>query len=404
MGDHVITLNAGSSSIKFALFANGAEWPRMVATGQIEGLGVSPEFEVRRATDKEKIKRSFTGADAPKNHGDAVKIIIGWLHDTFPAVNVAAIGHRVVHGGPNYSEPILIDDQVAKALEKLNPLAPLHQPHNLAGIAAAGKAFPGVPQIACFDTAFHRTQPFVGDTYGLPPQFYEEGVRRYGFHGLSYEFIARRLGDIAPLDSEALRRVIVCHLGNGASMCAIRDGKAVASTLGFSPLEGLPMGTRCGQMDPGVLLYLMQQKQMSAAQISDLLYKQSGLKGMSGVSSDMRELETSKDPKAKQAVEYFVYRIRREIGSLMAALDGLDAIVFTGGIGSNSSHVREGALEGMRWAGIWLDHVANNKRHEIISAPNSPVRVYVMQTDEEAMIAQHTIRTARLGGAKSAAA
>jgi acetate kinase len=397
MGDHVITLNAGSSSIKFALYSNGGVWPQMIATGQIEGLGVSPQFEVRRATDKEKIKRSFTGADAPNNHTDAVKIIIDWLHDTYPGVKIGAIGHRVVHGGPKYSEPIVIDEEVLHDLEGYTPLAPLHQPHNIAGIVAAGQSFPGVAQIACFDTAFHRTQPFVGDTYGIPPHFYEEGVRRYGFHGLSYEFIIRKLADFAPLDSEAMRRVIVCHLGSGASMCAVLDGKGIASTLGFSPLEGLLMGTRCGQIDPGVLLYLMQQKKMNAEQISDLLYKQSGLKGMSGISNDMRDLEQSSDPKAKQAIEYFVYRIRREFGSLMAALGGLDAVVFTAGIGYNSPTVREAVCEGMRWAGIWFDHAANRKRGtEVISATNSPVRVYVLDTDEEAMIAQHTIRTAKL--------
>jgi acetate kinase len=399
MGDHVITLNAGSSSIKFALYSNGGEWPQMIAIGQVEGLGVSPEFEVRRATDKEKIKRSFTGADGPKNHADAVRIIIEWLHDTYPQVKIGAIGHRVVHGGAKYSEPIIIDDNVLGDLKAYVPLAPLHEPHNIAGIVAAGEAFPGVPQVACFDTAFHRTQPFVGDTYGLPPQYYEEGVRRYGFHGLSYEYIVHKLAESAPLDSDAMRRVIVCHLGSGASICAILEGKGISSTLGFSPLEGLLMGTRCGQIDPGVLLYLMQQKQMNAEQISDLLYKKSGLKGMSGVSNDMRELAASPDPKAKQAIDYFVYRVKREIGSLMAALGGLDTLVFTAGIGSNSPPIREAVCEGMRWAGIWFDHAANKKRQEIISAPNSPVRVYVLQTDEEAMIAQHTIRTAKLGKA-----
>lgn len=399
MSDHIITLNAGSSSIKFALFAlDGGEWPRMVAIGQIEGLGVSPEFEAK--VDGKKSKRALSGAEMPKNHDDALRIIIGWLGETFPDAKIAAIGHRVVHGGPLYSAPMLIDDASYKVLETFSPLAPLHQPHNLAGIAAAGRAFPGIPQVGCFDTAFHRTQPFVNDTYGLPPEHYQEGVRRYGFHGLSYEYITARLKE---RDPAALRRLVVLHLGNGASMCAIRDGKGQASTMGFSPLDGLLMGTRCGQIDPGVLLYLMQQKGMNAAQISDLLNKKSGLKGMSGVSSDMRDLEASEAPSAKQALEYFVNRIRRELGSLMAVTGGADAVVFTGGIGSNSKFVRGEVLTGMEWAGIAFDPAANQAGAEIISTPGSAVKVYVMQTDEEAMIARHTIRVAKLAKAPALA-
>jgi acetate kinase len=403
MADHVLTLNAGSSSIKFALFANGGEWPQMLALGQIESLGLTPEFEVRRAGDKDKIKKTFNGADAPKNHADGIKIILGWLNDAFPGVRVRAVGHRVVHGGNKYSHPTIVDDAVLRDLESFTPLAPIHEPHNVVGIAAATKAFPGVPQIACFDTAFHRSQPFVADTYGLPPQFYDEGVRRYGFHGLSYEFITRRLADIAGPASDITNRVIICHLGSGASLAGVKRGKGISCTLGFSPLEGLPMGTRCGQIDPGVLLYLMQQKQMTATQISDLLYKKSGLKGMSGVSNDMRELQASSDPRARQAIDYFVYRIQREIGSLMAALGGLDTLVFTAGIGSNSPDVRVQVCEGLGWAGVDLDRAANAKRGtEVISTAKSRVRVYCLQTDEEAMIAQHTIRTAGLGAAVAA--
>ncbi|RAI41881.1 acetate/propionate family kinase [Rhodoplanes roseus] len=400
MSDHIITLNAGSSSIKFALFAtDGGEWPRQIAIGQIEGIGVSPEFEAKVAAGG-KTKRALTGAETPKSHDDALKIIIGWLSETFPDAKIAAIGHRVVHGGPIYSAPMLIDDASYKVLAGFSALAPLHQPHNLAGIAAAGRAFPGIPQVGCFDTAFHRTQPFVNDTYGLPPEHYEEGVRRYGFHGLSYEYITSRLQE---RDPAALRRLVVLHLGNGASMCAIKDAKGQASTMGFSPLDGLLMGTRCGQIDPGVLLYLMQQKAMSAAAISDLLNKKSGLKGMSGVSSDMRDLEASAAPSAKQALEYFVNRIRRELGSLMAVTGGADALVFTGGIGSNSTFVREHVLAGMEWAGIVFDSAANQARAEVISAPGSAVKVYVMQTDEEAMIARHTIRVAKLAEAPALA-
>ncbi|MFD2180589.1 acetate/propionate family kinase [Rhodoplanes azumiensis] len=400
MSDHIITLNAGSSSIKFALFVlDGGEWPRMVAIGQVEGIGVTPEFEAK--VDGQKTKRTLTGAETPKNHDDALKIIIGWLGERFPDAKIAAIGHRVVHGGPVYSAPMLIDDAAFAVLKTFAPLAPLHQPHNLAGIAAAGRAFPGIPQVGCFDTAFHRTQPFVNDTYGLPPAYYEEGVRRYGFHGLSYEYITSRLMD---RDPDALRRLVVLHLGNGASMCAIKDGKGVGSTMGFSPLDGLLMGTRCGQIDPGVLLYLMQQKEMTAAEISDLLNKKSGLKGMSGVSSDMRDLEASDAPAAKQALAYFVNRIRRELGSLMAITGGADAIVFTGGIGANSKFVRGAVLDGMEWAGLVVDRAANEAGAEVISTAGSPVKVYVMQTDEEAMIAQHTVRVAGLAASPAALA
>ena len=403
MDDHVITLNAGSSSIKFALYANGGEWPRMLATGQIEALGLTPEFEVRRAGDKDKTKRTLDGPDSPKNHTDGIKIILNWLDNAFPGVRVGAVGHRVVHGGLKYPTPVLVDDAVMRELATFNPLAPLHQPHNIAGIVAAQKAFPGVPQVACFDTAFHRTQPFVADTYALPPSFYDEGVRRYAFHGLSYEYIAKKLAEIAPKGSGATDRVITCHLGSGASIAAVKNGKAVACTLGFSPLEGLPMGTRCGQIDPGVLLYLMQQKNMSAADISDLLYKKSGLKGMSGVSNDMRDLRASSDPRARQAIEYFVYRCQREIGSLMAALGGLDTLVFTAGIGSNSPDVRAEVCAGLGWAGVTLDAQANKTRGtELISSADSRVRVYSLQTDEEAMIAQHTLRVAGLGKAVAA--
>jgi len=403
MDDHVITLNAGSSSIKFALYANGGEWPKMLATGQIEALGLIPEFEVRRAGDKNKTKRTLDGADAPKNHSDGVKIILGWLESAFPGLRVGAVGHRVVHGGKKYSHPTVVDEAVLRDLETFTPLAPLHEPPNVAGIVAAKKAFPGVPQIACFDTAFHRTQPFVADTYGLAPQFYDEGVRRYGFHGLSYEYITRRLADIAGQNADITNRVIICHLGSGASLAGAKRGKGISCTLGFSPLEGLPMGTRCGQIDPGVLLYLMQQKQMSASEISDLLYKKSGLKGMSGVSNDMRDLEASADPRARQAIDYFIYRIQREIGSLMAALGGLDTLVFTAGIGSNSPTVRAEVCQGLGWAGVELDGQANKSRGtELISAANSRVRVYCLQTDEEAMIAQHTLRVAGLAKAVAA--
>ncbi len=275
-----------------------------------------------------------------------------------------------MHGGPDLAEPMLIDSRDRCKLKRLIPLAPLHQPHNLAGIEAAMKAFPSTPQVACFDTAFHRSHPFVDDTFALPRSYYDEGVRRYGFHGLSYEYITRQLRKIAP--QIAREDVIIAHLGNGASMCAIRDGRSIASTMGFTALDGLPMGTRCGQLDPGVVLYLMAEKKMSADEISDLLYKNSGLKGMSGISQDMRELEASDSPAARDAIAYFVSRIRRELAGLAATVDGVEGIVFTGGIGEHSWRVREAVLNGMDWMGVELDSEANRANAQIISAQVFP--------------------------------
>jgi acetate kinase len=295
-----------------------------------------------------------------------------------------------VHGGIRYSEPMIVTDAILAELATFNPLAPLHQPHNLAGIVAAQEAWPHVKQVACLDTAFHRTQPFVNDMYALPHHFYDEGVRRYGFHGLSYEYVSQRLREISPAHSAG--RVVVAHLGNGASMCAMRNGASMASTMGFSPLDGLAMGTRCGQIDPGVLLYLMQEKKMDAQAISDLLYKESGLKGVSCVSADMRELEASDKPEAAQAIEYFIHRIRREFGSLVAELEGLDAMVFCGGIGENARGVRARVLENLGWIGIELDDAANQANAPVISTPNSRVKVFVIPTDEEAMIVRHTLK------------
>ena len=279
--------------------------------------------------------------------------ILDWLKKAGYESSVAAVGHRIVHGGPDYAEPVLIDDARSRSCKALIPLAPLHQPHNIAGVEAAMKAFPSTPQVACFDTAFHRSHPFIHDTYALPRSYYDEGVRRYGFHGLSYEFITRKLRTIAP--EIARKDVIIAHLGNGASMCAVHDGRAVATTMGFTALDGLSMGTRCGQIDPGVVLYLMAEKKMSADAISDLLWKNSGLKGMSGLSQDMRELEASDSPAARDAIAYFVSRIRRELAGLAATVNGAEAIVFTAGIGEHSWKVREAALKDMEWMGVHLD-------------------------------------------------
>jgi acetate kinase len=386
----ILTLNAGSSSLKFAAFAlvDGGD-PRLLASGQIEGIGATARGEVRTEAGEKSDLALDRSADRV-DHQAAVDAILGWLAKAGYDSSVRAVGHRVVHGGPDLAEPKLIDESVLAALTRLIPLAPLHQPHNLAGILAARQAFPSIPQVACFDTAFHRSHPFVDDTFALPRFFYDEGVRRYGFHGLSYEFISRRLRKIAP--QIAREDVVIAHLGNGASMCTVRDGRAVASTMGFTALDGLPMGTRCGQLDPGVVLYLMAEKKMSADDVSDLLWKKSGLKGMSGVSQDMRELEASDNPAARDAIAYFVSRVRRELAGLAATVDGVEAVVFTAGIGEHSWKVREGVLTNMEWMGIHLDVEANHANAQIISAKHSPTIVFVIPTNEELMIAEHTVR------------
>ena len=301
---------------------------------------------------------------------------------------------------PTSSIPCSINADALAKLKRLIPLAPLHQPHNVAGIEAAMKAFPSTPQVACFDTAFHRSHPFVSDTFALPRSYYDEGVRRYGFHGLSYEYICKKLRAIAP--QVAREDVVIAHLGNGASMCAVHDGRSIASTMGFTALDGLPMGTRCGQLDPGVLLYLMVEKKMGAEEISDLLYKNSGLKGMSGISQDMRELEASHSQAARDAIDYFVSRVRRELAGLAASVDGVEAVVFTGGIGEHSWRVREAVLTGMEWMGIRLDAEANRAGAQMISARSSPAMVFVIPTDEERMIAEHTVKTAGLADGRPA--
>jgi acetate kinase len=391
----ILTLNAGSSSLKFAAFrlADGGE-PSVLASGQIEGIGATAKGSVKRASG-ETADLSFDGPHARIDHAAAMGSILDWLRKAGYDSSIAAVGHRIVHGGPDFAQPVRIDDVTLTKLKALIPLAPLHQPHNVAGVEAAIKAFPSTPQVACFDTAFHRSHPFINDTYALPRSYYDEGIRRYGFHGLSYEFITRKLRTIAP--QIAGEDVIIAHLGNGASMCAVRDGRAVATTMGFTALDGLSMGTRCGQIDPGVVLYLMTEKKMSADAISDLLWKNSGLKGMSGLSQDMRQLEASDSEAAREAIAYFVSRIRRELASLAAAVNGAKAIVFTAGIGEHSWKVREAALKDMEWMGVQLDPEANRANAQIISAKNSPTIVFVIPTNEELMIAEHTASTAGTG-------
>lgn len=396
LGPVILTLNAGSSSLKFAAFAlvNGGEL-ELIASGQIEGIGAAAQGDVKTATG-EKSRLTFDPSGAHVDHEVAMSAILGWLRQAGYDSSVAAVGHRVVHGGLHLVEPKLIDESVIATLKGLIPLAPLHEPHNLAGILAAIKAFPSTPQVACFDTAFHRSHPFVDDTFALPRSYYDEGVRRYGFHGLSYEFITRKLRKIAP--QVAREDVVIAHLGNGASMCAVHDGRAVATTMGFTALDGLSMGTRCGQLDPGVVLYLMTEKKMNPDEISDLLWKNSGLKGMSGISQDMRELEASDSPAARDAIAYFVSHIRRELAGLAATVDGVEAVVFTAGIGENSWKVREAVLKGMEWMGIHLDAEANRANAQIISAKHSPTTVFIIPTNEELMIAEHTVRTAGVTG------
>lgn len=387
--DCLVTLNAGSSSIKFALFAVAGGALALLARGQVEGFGAHPRFEVKPAEGPE-ISRDLAEDEDAHDHKAALATILGWLGENHPEARVVAVGHRIVHGGLKYAEPAIVDDALMAEVEALSPLAPLHQPHNIAGIEAARAAFPGVPQVACFDTAFHRAHPFVNDVYALPRRFYDEGIRRYGFHGLSYEYLARRLAEIAP--EVAQKRVVAAHLGNGASMCALRNGRSIASTMGFSALDGLAMGTRCGQLDPGILLYLMTERGMDAAALTELLYKESGLKGLSELSHDMRVLEASETEAARDAIDYYVFRIHREVGAMAAVLNGLDAVVFAGGIGENAWRVRARALERMHWLGIELDPAANAANEERVTTRASRVPVFVIRTDEEAMIAEHTLR------------
>lgn len=396
MSQHVITFNAGSSSIKFALFETGGTNLSAVASGLVEMVGGDRHIEARNSAGEKTHTASWKGQEGEPFHTDALRRILDWRRDAYPAANIGAAGHRVVHGGIKYTAPVVVTEEVLQELNALIPLAPLHEPHNISAIMAARTAWPDIPQVACFDTSFHRSHPFVNDVFALPRSYYEEGVRRYGFHGLSYEYVSQRLRQIAP--HHAAGRVVVAHLGNGASICAMRDGQSVASSMGFTALDGLPMGTRCGQLDPGVLLYLMQEKRMDAKQIVDLLYHQSGLKGMSGVSHDMRELEASDRPEAAEAIEYFVFRVRRELGGMAAALEGLDAIVFCGGIGEHAWRIRQRVLEGMEWIGVELDIVANRNGAQVISSERSRVRVFVIPTNEEIMIANHTLAATRLSG------
>jgi acetate kinase len=386
--DAILVVNAGSSSLKFQLFATGTgdDLKRLIK-GQMDGVGTRPRLRAELADGKPLIDRTYAAnevADLPA----AIAVTAAWLRET-QKVELAAVGHRVVHGGPDYDRPVLVDEKVLAHLERYVSLAPLHQPNNLAPIRTLLARRPELPQVACFDTAFHRGHNAVADHYAIPERLYDEGVRRYGFHGLSYEYIAQRLPEVAP--KVATGRVIVAHLGSGASMCALSGGRSVESTMGFTALDGLPMGTRPGQLDPGVVLYLIAEKGMSGSEVQDLLYRECGLKGLSGVSNDVRELEASPDPRAAFAIDYFVTRVGLLAGMLAAALGGLDAFVFTAGIGENSPSMRARIAEKLAWLGVALDPAANAARRTVISRPDSRVALYVIPTDEELMIARHTL-------------
>jgi acetate kinase len=384
----ILVLNAGSSSVKFAAFELRGPEIRRLFSGSFERIGSLPHLSVKDAQHATLEDRQFSPTEI-RSQEEAVEALIAWLKERHPEIQPVAIGHRVVHGGPNYSAPVVVNPSVLAALRGFEALAPLHQPHNLAPIRRILELQPDLPQVACFDTAFHRTIPEVGQMYALPHEMYEAGIRRYGFHGLSYEYIVHALAELDP--RAASGRLVVAHLGSGCSMAAIRNGKSVACTLGFTALDGLPMGTRCGQIDPGVLLYLMRARSMGVSELEELLYKHSGLKGMSGVSSDMRDLLSSKQSGATIAVDYFVYRVGRELGSLVAALGGLDALVFTGGIGEHAAEIRDRVCKDAAWLNVSLDQDANRRGETRISPTGHLPSTWAIPTDEELMIARHTV-------------
>ncbi len=385
--DTILVVNAGSSSLKFQIFSiERAGEPQRLIKGQMDGIGVRPKLQAKTG-DSSIIDKEFALNEIPDIPA-AIDAVADWLRRTQP-FNLAAVGHRVVHGGPSFDKPVLVNQEVIEQLEQYIPLAPLHQPNNLAPIRLLFQRRPELPQIACFDTAFHRGHSEVADRFALPERFYTDGIRRYGFHGLSYEYVAMRMREMAP--ETAAGRLIVAHLGSGASMCALSNGRSLESTMGFTALDGLPMGTRPGQIDPGVLLYLIMQRGMTAKEVQDLLYFESGLKGLSGISNDVRDLVSSSEPAAALAIEYFVYRIGLHAGMLAAALGGIDAFVFTAGIGENSPSIRARIAEKLSWLGAQIDPVANAARKSVISTGESRIKLYLIPTDEELAIARHTI-------------
>ncbi len=376
----ILTLNAGSSTIKFSVYGAGAE-PSLLLHGQVDNLGPVAQLELSGDGLSE------TREIGPADHAAGVTAILQAVEPLIQSHHIVGVGHRIVHGGQTFDGPVVLNDHVLTQLDALSPLAPLHQPHNLAAVRAARTAFPNAVQIGCFDTSFHVGHPFVNDAFAIPRRFYEKGVRRYGFHGLSYDYITGKLAEEFP--DLAAGRVVIAHLGNGASMCAVSNGKSIGSTMGFSALDGLPMGTRCGQLDPGVLLYMLQQGH-SVEAVTHILYKKSGLLGLSGISHDMRSLLESDDPHAREAIAYYVFRIKRELGAMAAILGGLDAMVFCGGIGENAAPIRQSVLEGMEFLNIRLNADANDSNSTVISDGGVPL--LVIPTDEERVIARAVAR------------
>ncbi len=387
MSDAILVVNAGSSSIKFSVFLERGDALDLLLGGQIEGLYTAPRFKAKDAAGAAVGERQWAAGEA-LGHDGAITFLAGFLREQLGEHRLAAVGHRVVHGGLDYAAPVRLTAEIVGHLERFIPLAPLHQPHNLKPIRLLLANQPELPQVACFDTAFHRRQPELAQAFALPSEITERGVRRYGFHGLSYQYIASVLPQVDPRAAQG--RTVVLHLGNGASLCAIHGGNSVASTMGFTAVDGLPMGTRSGNLDPGVVLYLMDELKMDARAIGKLLYQQSGLLGVSGVSSDMRTLLGSDEPRAQFAVELFVYRIGRELGSLAAALGGLDALVFTAGIGEHAVPIRERVCHAAAWLGVDLDPAANAAGGPRISTAASRIAVWVIPTNEELMIARQT--------------
>ena len=392
MADAVLVLNAGSSSLKFSLFElDAGEALRLALHGEVERIGTAPHFTAHDTAGALLADRDW---DAALGFVPLIAGVLDWIDAHLGGDTLVAVGHRVVHGGAEHDQPERVTPALLAILDALTPLAPLHQPYNLAPIRAIAAARPNLPQIACFDTAFHHGMAPVATHLALPRAITDAGVRRYGFHGLSYEYIAGRMRALSP--ERAAGRVIAAHLGNGASLCAMRDGRSVDTTMGFTALDGLMMGTRCGSIDPGVVLYLLQQRGMTAAEIEDLLYRRSGLLGVSGLSGDMRSLLASDAPGAAEAIDLFVFRAIRETGALTASLGGLDALVFTAGIGAHAAPIRARICAGLTWLGVSLDLAANAGRAPVISNRDSRVEVRVIETDEEAMIARHTLRLTRV--------
>lgn len=387
----VVSLNSGSSSIKFALFILDRDRvPTLSAGGKVERIGLSPRLAIHGA-DGELLHQAEWKDEASLTHGDLLSWLFDWMASHLDGREIIAIGHRVVHGGTEFANPCLIDETVLDELEKLSSLAPLHQPHNLAAIRAIGRIAPDLPQVVCFDTAFHQDRPAITTRFALPRALHDQGIRRYGFHGISYEYIARKLDELDP--GLAAGRVIAAHLGNGASLCAMQAGRSVDTSMGFTALDGLMMGTRCGALDPGAILHLQTQMGMPPSEVEALLYNKSGLLGVSGISSDMRTLSESVRPEADEAIELFAWRAAREASALATSMGGLDGIVFTAGIGENHADVRARICHRLEWLGAQVDEPSNAANGPVISVPGSRIKIWVVPTDEERMIALHTLST-----------